>query len=238
MRSQPRKCRLMGRDRNVRFWAHFSQFVDPGFVYGKVLAQTAGAIVIRAANTDLPLQRAQGFSAAVTQYFSEVKKLADDRRDAAQKQKAMLADHVFALAADPTISHADPVPQAEVPAFNFAPMDTAVAALTRSAKAYDEALAANGSKLSSEQKATLQGLMLGIGQTLLVDAGLPGRDWYKNMITAPGRFTGYGAKTLPGIREAIEEERWADVPVYVRLTAGALDAYRARLDQATAVLKS
>ena len=57
------------------------------------------------------------------------------------------------------------------------------------------------------------------------------------MIYAPGRFTGYGAKTLPGVREAIEEERWADANRYAKLTADALNAYSARLDQATAVLK-
>ena len=219
-------------------YEHFSKFVDPGFVYGKVLAQTAGALVIRAADAELPLQQAQGFATSVTQYFNEVKKLADDKREAAVQQKAMLGDRVFALAADPTISHADPIALAPVPAFDFAPMDTAIAALAKSAAAYDAALAANGAKLSAPQKASLQGLMQTIGQTLLVEQGLPGRDWYKNVITAPGRFTGYGAKTLPGIREAVEEERWADVATYVRLTAGALDAYRARLDQATTVLKN
>ena len=219
-------------------YEHFSRFVDPGFVYGKVLAQTAGALVIRAADAELPLQHPEGFAAAVAQYFKEVKKLADDKREAAVQQKAMLTDHAFALAADPTISHADPIALDTVPAFDFAAMDTAIAALTRSAAAYESALAANGAKLPAAQKARLQALMQGIDQTLLVEAGLPGRDWYKNMITAPGRFTGYGAKTLPGIREAVEEERWADVATYVRLTAGALDAYRARLDQATAVLKS
>jgi N-acetylated-alpha-linked acidic dipeptidase len=69
-----------------------------------------------------------------------------------------------------------------------------------------------------------------------VDQGLPGRSWYKNMITAPGRFTGYGAKTLPGVREAIEEERFDDAVRYIGLTAGALDAYSKRLDDATALL--
>jgi N-acetylated-alpha-linked acidic dipeptidase len=69
-----------------------------------------------------------------------------------------------------------------------------------------------------------------------VDPGLPGRGWYKNMITAPGRFTGYGAKTLPGVREAIEEERWDDAVRYIGLIADALNGYSARLDQATAVL--
>ena len=80
-------------------------------------------------------------------------------------------------------------------------------------------------------------LMQSIDQTLLLDRGLPGRDWYKNTVYAPGRFTGYGAKTLPGVREAIEEERWDDATQYIGLTAGTLNAYSARLDQATAILK-
>ena len=57
------------------------------------------------------------------------------------------------------------------------------------------------------------------------------------MIYAPGRFTGYGAKTLPGVREAIEEERWDDATQYIGLTADTINAYSARLDQATAILK-
>jgi len=79
-------------------------------------------------------------------------------------------------------------------------------------------------------------LMQGLDQTLAPDVGLPGRPWYKNLIYAPGRFTGYGAKTLPGVREAIEDERFADADKYSKLTADALNAYSDRLDQATKVL--
>ena len=75
-----------------------------------------------------------------------------------------------------------------------------------------------------------------LDQTLLRPEGLPGRPWYMHMIYAPGRFTGYGAKTLPGVREAIEDHRWADADRYARLTAEALDAYSDRLDQAAAIL--
>jgi len=56
------------------------------------------------------------------------------------------------------------------------------------------------------------------------------------MIYAPGRFTGYGAKTLPGVREAIEDERWADVDAYAALTAKALNAYSDRLDEGVAMM--
>ena len=79
--------------------------------------------------------------------------------------------------------------------------------------------------------------MLNIDQTLAPDEGLPGRNWYKNLIYAPGRYTGYEAKTLPGVREAIEDRRWSDANRYAKLTANALNAYSDRLDQATAILK-
>ena len=35
-------------------------------------------------------------------------------------------------------------------------------------------------------------------------AGLPGRPWYRRQFYAPGFYTGYDAKTLPGVREAVE----------------------------------
>jgi N-acetylated-alpha-linked acidic dipeptidase len=84
--------------------------------------------------------------------------------------------------------------------------------------------------------AKLQAIMNGIASTLLSDVGLPGRPWYRNLIYAPGRYIGYGVTTLPGITEAIAQERWSDVPTYIGLTAAALNAYCARLDAATGIL--
>lgn len=74
--------------------------------------------------------------------------------------------------------------------------------------------------------------MLDIDQLLLNDRGLPGRPWYRNLVVAPGRFTGYTAKTLPGVREAIEERRFDDADVYIGRTASAIAAYATRLDDA------
>jgi len=218
-------------------YEHHSKFVDPGFVYDALLAKTVGRAVIKAADTDMPIQQASDFADAIGQYVGEVKRLADTRRTAAETQKKNLADNVYALAADPTKPHANPTPLLDVPKFDFAPLDQAETKLKASAKAYDDAVTANGARLSAADRARLQGLMQSIGQTLLLDKGLPFRDWYKNSIYAPGRFTGYGAKTLPGVREAIEEERWNDATQYIGLTAGTINAYSARLDEATAVLK-
>ena len=215
---------------------HHSRFVDPGFVYDVLLAKTVGHMVLDAADAGLPLQRAGDFAGEVAIDLAEIEKLAKDNRGKADIQLAMLKDREFALAADPTKPHGDPVPLEPVPQFDFAPLDAAVARLTTSAKAYDDALARNGAALSAAKQAELEALMQTIDQTLAPDVGLPGRPWYRNLVYAPGTLTGYGAKTLPGVREAIEQQRWADASRYIKLTADALDAYSDRLDQAAAVL--
>ena len=215
---------------------HHSRFVDPGFVYDALLARTVGRLVLRAADAPLPQQRATDLADAVAGYVSEVHKLTETERQAAQAQAALLRDHAYQLAADPTLASRPPAPLGPVPYLEFAALDNAAARLTQSAHAYDAALAHAGASLPADRLAQLQGLMLTIDQTLAPDMGLPGRPWYKNLIYAPGRFTGYRAKTLPGVREAIEERRWADANRYAQLTAAALNAYSGRLDQAREVV--
>ncbi len=214
-----------------------SRFVDPGFIYDSLLAKTVGRLVLRSANRALPQQRASDFADAVTTYLAEVKKLADTERRQAETQASLLHDHAFALAADPTKPGRPPKPLDMVPYFEFAPLDNAIARLRRSAHAYDAALAKNGPTLPTDRLARLQAKMLTIDQTLAPEEGLPGRPWYKNLVFAPGRFTGYGAKTLPGVREAIEDRRWGDADRYARLTAAALNAYSDRLEEARATLE-
>jgi N-acetylated-alpha-linked acidic dipeptidase len=215
---------------------HHQSFVDPGFVYDALLAKTVGWLVLTVADADVPAQRATGFADAVSDYFDQVKKLADNKREEAETQAKLLRDRAFQLAADPTKSNGLPTVLDRVPHVEFAALEDAVDRLKRSAKAYDDALAKNASSLAGARLGRLQALMFNIDQVLAPDVGLPGRSWYKNLIYAPGRFTGYEAKTLPGVREAIEDQRWADANRYVKLTADALQAYSDRLDQATAVL--
>ena len=215
---------------------HHSKFVDPGFVYGALLTKTIGRMILRAADSDLPLQQAGDFADTMAVYLGEVKKLAKDKREEAATQAKLLADHVFELSADPTKTSGVPTALQQVPQMKFAALEAAVARLKKSAKAYDDAFAQKSSHLSANSRARLLALMQTIDQTLAPDVGLPGRDWYKNLIYAPGRFTGYGAKPLPGVREGIEDQRLADAERYDTLTANALNAYSSRLDQATAVL--
>ena len=218
-------------------YEHHSRFVDPGFVYDALLARTAGRLVLRMAGSDTPLQQAGGFADAVSGYLLEVKKLADGKREEAEVQEKLLKDRAFQLSDDPTKSSGLPEALDRVPHIELAGLEDAVDHLKRSAKAYDDTLAKTGPDLSRDRLMRLQNLMLDIDQTLLSDVGLPGgRSWYRNMVYAPGRFTGYGAKTLPGVREAIEDRRWADADLYARLTAEALNRFSDRLDQATALL--
>jgi N-acetylated-alpha-linked acidic dipeptidase len=217
-------------------YEHYSRFVDPGFAYDAALARVIGRMVIRLADADLPVQRYGDFADTVGRYLDEVKKLADAKRDEGAAQAKLLAAHAYDLAADPTEPHAAPAVYVQSPPLPWAPLEASIARLKTSAHAYDTALAAKGPGLSEAQRDKLSAQLQGIDQLLLRDEGLPGRPWYKNMVYAPGRFTGYGAKTLPAVREAIEERRYADATHYIGITAQALDAYAAKLDQATRTL--
>ncbi len=152
------------------------------------------------------------------QYVDEVKKLADTKRDAAETQAKLLASGAYRLTDDPTKTSGLPTPLKSVPRFNFAPLENALDHLKKSAKDYDAVLTLPKDRVSPMQsKSQLFALARQAEQSLAPAEGLPGRTWYKHLIYAPGRFTGYEPKTLPGVREAIEEERWEDVDRYAEL---------------------
>ncbi len=174
----------------------------------------------------------------MSRYLDEVKKLADTKREAAEAQAKMLASGAYRLADDPTKTSGAPSPLKSVPHFNFSPLENAIDRLKKSAKAYDTALAANGAGQSQKTKSQLFELTRQTEESLAPDIGLPGRSWYKNLIYAPGRFTGYDPKTLPGVREAVEEERWDDADRYAALTAAALNVYCERLDDGVRLMSS
>ncbi|HEX5379986.1 MAG TPA: transferrin receptor-like dimerization domain-containing protein [Phenylobacterium sp.] len=217
-------------------WEHFTRFDDPGLVYSGTLAKIAGRLVLRLADSDLPLQRYGNFADTVATYNDELKRLADGKREAQVAQAKLIAADAYRLADDPTRTNGPPTPLSPVPFFNLAPLDNAVDHLKRSARAYDAALAARGADLSPAAKARLFEMQRVLEQSLTSEVGLPTRPWYRNLIYAPGKFTGYGAKTLPGVREAIEEERWTDADRYSVLTAQVIETYAGKLDAATKLI--
>ncbi len=73
-------------------------------------------------------------------------------------------------------------------------------------------------------------------RTLLAPAGLPGREWYKNQIVAPGIYTGYSAKTLPGVREAVEAGRWDEANAQAKIVVQSLQALESQIGEAAKLL--
>jgi len=215
---------------------HYTRFDDPGLIYGEVLSKTVGRLVLRIADAETPPMVFTDFSDAVARYLKQVQKLAEDRRAQDGKRTKLLEAKAFTLASDPQDPVGPPAAEAATPFFNLAPLENAVAKLAASAKAYDAAYATNGARLAPAARVRLDAALRDIDQLLLDPKGLPGRPWYQNLVYAPGRFTGYGAKTLPGVREAIEERRFDDADTYAKLTADVLNAYAARLDAATAIV--
>jgi len=215
---------------------HFVRWDDPGLAYGAALSKVAGRLVLRLADAGvLPVRFAPVAGAART-YLNEIKALIDNRRKEDERRTALTAD-IYRLASDPRDPLAPPLAKPATPALDLAALDAAITRLDAAAKAFDTAIAAKGDSLSAAQTAALNKQLQGIEQTLLSPAGLPFRPWFRNILYAPGRFTGYGSKTLPGVREAVEERRFDDAVREAGVAARALSDYAARLDAATAVLQ-
>lgn len=219
---------------------HYDRFGDPGYHYGIALAQTIGRVTLRVADADLPPVRQADFAGTVGRYLAEIHQLADTMRETTEQTNKLTDANAYILASDPTETYVQPEKESVVPFMNFAALDNAVVRLKQSAAACDEAgsqsLAA-GLKLTATQQAELESLLQGLEQALTDPAGLPGREWFRHMVYAPGLLTGYGVKTLPGVREAIEARRWQEAEKYSAITGRALDAYSDRLDKITALLK-
>jgi N-acetylated-alpha-linked acidic dipeptidase len=217
---------------------HFRRFVDPTFEYGVALAKVAGRLVLRASQAPLLPAGETGLADAIAGYSEELHKLADGMRAKTQELAKLLDDGVYPLATDPQKPRAAPPRTAEVPYLNFAELDNAVANLERSAKSFDKEYARLASSTeggSAAARERVNATLANLEQSLTDPQGLPGREWYRHLLYAPGRFTGYGVKTLPGIREAIEERHWDEANRNIGVVSRALNAYSGRLDRAISV---
>lgn len=219
---------------------HFIRFGDPDFKYEAALAKVAGHIVMRTANAQVLPMRFGDFSDTLDRYMVQLHKLVDTTRKSTQEQHKLLDMHAYELDSDPTRPVAPPERESDVPEIDLAPLDQAAKALKSSAAAYEAAYnarAANGLNIPAAQLDKINALMGSMEHALTDPDGLPGREWFKHMIYAPGMLTGYGVKTVPGVREALEARRWQEADKYAGITAKVLDGYRAQLDKLTAMLK-
>ncbi len=211
---------------------YYTHFQDTTFVYERALAQTAGSMVMRMADTDVLPYQFTDQADTIHTYVTEVKKLADTMRTQIKDRNADLADGVYKAAADPKKTSVPPPVDVVPPYFNFAPLDQASDDLTAAAADYEKAFTAHAATADPK----VNTLLLATEHAQSDPAGLPNRPWFQNMIYAPGFFTGYGVKTLPAVREAIEQKQWSAVDPQIARTAAAIERETEKLKEATKAL--
>ena len=211
---------------------YYTHFQDTDFLYGRALAQTAGTMMMRMADADILPYQFTDQADTIHTYVTEVKKLADTMRTQIKDRNADLADGVYKAAADPKKTSVPPPVDVVPPYFNFAPLDQASDDLTAAAADYEKAFTAHAD--SADPKVNT--LLIATEHALTDPTGLPNRPWFENMIYAPGFFTGYGVKTLPAVREAIEQKQWSAVDPQIARTAAAIERETDKLKAATNAL--
>jgi N-acetylated-alpha-linked acidic dipeptidase len=208
----------------------YTTFSDTAFIYGRVLAQTVGLSVLRLADADLLPFTFRDFSETIGMYVREVKKLLESKREEVLERNRQIREGVFKATNDPRRPEVPP-PVAEVPPFlNFSPLENALPTLEKASEHFDQAASALAVHRETGVVRRINRRLLECQLLMTDDDGLPGRPWFKNLIYAPGRYTGYGVKTLPGVREAIEQKHWAEADVQISRVARRLSQMASAID--------
>ncbi len=216
---------------------HYLRFGDPGFAYVAAAAKVAARISLRLAQAELLPLTLDRVAEAIGDYVAELPVLAEKMRKESEERERLLTERSLELAADPRERFVSPPALDRVPFLELSPLQNAAAELTRAATAFEAARSAALTRgLASTARDELNLFLRGFERRLTSDAGLPGRPWYKHQIYAPGQYTGYGVKTLPAIREAIELRRWSEADAQIRVVARLLDEASAAIAAATAKL--
>ena len=203
------------------YW--YTHFSDTAFVYGRALAQIGGTTVLRLANADLLPFAFTNLSETVQGYVKDLQSLRDRRAEQITDRNKSIDDGLFKLTSDPRDPVIAPQRQQPAPQLNFAPLLNALDSLNHAASRYDRAYtrAVTDGKFASAKMVNTQ--LLQAERALTSPEGLKNRPWYVHMLYAPGFYTGYGVKTVPGVREAIEQGQWQDADREIVRAAAALD---------------
>ena len=213
----------------------YRRFKDPTFEYGVVLAKTAGRTTLRFADAEALPFDFRNLQSTISKYTNEVIAQADEQRENTLVENQLIKEKYYTIANKATEPLLPPVAKDEVPFLNFSSLQNAVASLAKSADGLNAVISTN--TLSAAKKNELNKQLYKAEQTLLTKEGLPRRGWYRHAIYAPGFFTGYGVKTLPGIREAIEQRNWKEAQEQIEITAATITNLSTYLDAAAGAAK-
>jgi N-acetylated-alpha-linked acidic dipeptidase len=218
------------------YW--YTHFSDTDFVYGRALSQTIGTTVMRLADAEvLPFDFADQAD-TVKKYIKDLQKLLKDKQEEIRERNKELEEGVFKATFDPRRPTVAPKPEEVPPHLNFAPLENAADTLAQSAERYQKAVAkAQASFGGAGAYDKLNALLIDSERKLTNDGGLPRRPWYKHLLYAPGIYSGYGVKTVPGVREGIEQKHYAEADQEILRVAKALEDEAALIDSAAALLE-
>jgi N-acetylated-alpha-linked acidic dipeptidase len=222
------------------YW--YTHFSDTSFVYGRALAQTVGTAVMRMADAQLIPFDFTGLSETVNHYAGQLDTLAKHEADSIAELDREVRDGVFSATNDPRRPTITPDTLPLAPHLDFAPLQNGAEALTRAATAYSQAMTAaeagDGAALASPAIASINTTLVQSERALTSPQGLPGRPWYQHLIYAPGLYTGYGVKTVPAVREAIEQHQWTEADAQIVRVGEVLQAEAAIVTRAAQELKA
>jgi N-acetylated-alpha-linked acidic dipeptidase len=192
------------------YW--YTHFADTDFSYGRALSEAGGIATLRIADADVLPFEFGDFADTLQMYVRELKKFGKDQQDEIKERNRKIDEGAFTAAADPKETYIPPKKQEVPPFLNFAPLENAVENITHSAGEYTKALAhANengGSALAGSSSAEINRLLIDSERKLTTPQGMPGRPGYHHELYAPGEYTGYEAKAIPAVREAMEQKHW------------------------------
>ena len=216
------------------YW--YTHFSDTDFVYGRALAQTVGTSVMRLADAQaLPFDFTD-FADTVGMYTKELQKLLSDKQDEIRERNQEIEEGMFKATFDPRRPTVVPAKEAIPPHLNFAPLQNALDSLTRSATHYQQSLSAIQPNLDHEKLASplrvLNRELIETERKLTNVDGLPRRSWYKHLLYAPGVYSGYGVKTVPGVREGIEQKRYGEAELEIVRVSKALEDESSQIELA------
>ena len=216
---------------------HYSTFVDRDFAYGRALAQTIGTVVMRLADSDLLPFEFTNLADTVQVYVRELQTLLRTQQDDVRERNRQIEEGVFAAVSNPRHPLRPPTVEPVPPAINFAPLENAVVALTGAADRYKKAVDRSRGSLTVDVMRSVNTKLIANERELTDPTGLRRREWYRHLLYAPGFYTGYSVKTIPGVREALEQKQYAEAEAEVVRVATAIQRETSLVNDVAAQLE-
>lgn len=216
---------------------HFLRFQDPDLSYGIALAKVGGRAVLRLSEADLLPFDFTRSAARIATYVTEIERLVETVTSETAEHNRRVDEGAFALAASPYATYVPPTKRDEVPSFNLTPLREAVDRLRVAARRFDAAATRAVAAPDAAALARANAVLLTAERALTRKEGLPRRPWFRHQVYAPGFYTGYGVKTLPAVREALEQRAWDEAREQIPLVAATLERYAAEVERAADALE-